>query len=121
MENIVKTLDIKFKLITVISRYYKTKIECLKEIEYTQSVKDISKILEEIYDLKIKAIEHKIPADKHQKDIDVWDQEMQSKTHVYETIIEMLEHQMGKLRQGSMEKQGPEDELTTKKRDNKGV
>ena len=46
---------------------------------------------------------------------------MQSKTHVYETIIEMLEHQMGKLRQGSMEKQGPEDELTTKKRDNKGV
>ena len=45
MKNIVKILDIKFKLMTVTNRYYKTKIERVKETEYTQSVKDISKIL----------------------------------------------------------------------------
>ena len=80
MENIVKILDIKFKLMTVTNRYYKTKIERVKETEYTQSVKDISKILQEIYNLKIKAIEQKVQADENQEDIDVWNQEMQSKT-----------------------------------------
>ena len=50
-----------------------------KEREYTQRVK---KVLEEINDLKIKAIEHKVVAGQKQEVIDVWDQEMQSKTHV---------------------------------------
>ena len=49
-----------------------------KEREYTQRVK---KVLEEINDLKIKAIEHKVVAGQKQEVIDVWDQEMQSKTH----------------------------------------
>ena len=92
-----------------------------KEGEYTRRVKDISKILEEIYDLKIKNIEHKVAADENQEDNDVWDQEMQSKAHVYETIIETLGYQMRKLRQGGTEKQGLEDELITKQRDSKGV
>ena len=56
------------------------------------------------------AIEYKVAADKKQEDNDVWDQEMQSKTNVYKTIIEALEYQMGKLRQGSTEKKGLEDE-----------
>ena len=46
---------------------------------------------------------------------------MQSKTHVCETIIETLEYQMEKLRQGSAEKQGLEDELIAKQSDRKGV
>ena len=75
----------------------------------------------EIYDLKIKAIENKVAADKNQEDIDVWDQEMQSKTQVYETIIKTLEYQMGKVRQGSTENQELEDELTIKRRGSKGV
>ena len=50
-----------------------------KEREYTQRVK---KVLEETNDLKIKAIEHKVVAGQKQEVIDVWDQEMQSKTHV---------------------------------------
>ena len=56
------------------------------------------------------AIEYKVAADEKQEDNDVWDQEMQSKTNVYKTIIEALEYQMGKLRQGSTEKKGLEDE-----------
>ena len=59
--------------------------------------------------------------DEKQEDIDVWDQEMQSKTHVYETIIETLEYHLEKLRQGSTVKQELDDELITKERDNKGV
>ena len=46
---------------------------------------------------------------------------MQSKTQVYETIIETLEYQLEKLSQGSTEKQGLEDELITKQRESKGV
>ena len=114
MENIVKALDMKFKLLTVINRDYEAMLQRAKERECTRRVNDISKILEEIYDLKIKAMEHKVAANENQEDIDVWDQEMQSKTHVYETIIETLEYQMGKLRQESAEKQGLEDELITK-------
>ena len=55
MEDIVKTLDMKFKLLTVINRDYEARLQRAKEREYTRRVKDISKILEEIYDLKIKA------------------------------------------------------------------
>ena len=109
-----KTLDMKFRLLTVIKRDFEAMLERAKEREYTQEVKDISKILEEICNLKIKAIEHKVAADGKQEDIDVWDQERQSKTHVYETIIETPEYQMRKLRQGSTEKQVLEDELITK-------
>ena len=76
MENIVKTLDIKFKLFTVINRDCEAMFGRMKEIEYTRRVKDISKILEEIYGLKIKAIEHKVTADKKQEGIDIWDQEI---------------------------------------------
>ena len=36
-------------------------------------------------------------------------------------MIETLEYQMGKLRQGSTKKQGLEDELITKQRNSKGV
>ena len=71
--------------------------------------------------MKIKAIEHKVAADEKQEDIDDWDQEVLSKTHVYETIIKTLEYQMRKLRQGSTEKHRAEDELIAKKRDNKEV
>ena len=49
-------------------------LERAKERLYTWRVKDISKILEEIYDPKTKAIEHKVTADDKQEDIDVWDQ-----------------------------------------------
>ena len=46
---------------------------------------------------------------------------MQSKTHVYQMIIETLEYQTENLRQGSTEKQKLEDGLITKQKDNKGV
>ena len=71
MENIVKTLDMKFKLLTVINRDYEAMLERAKEREYTCRVKDISKILKEIYNLKIKAIEHKLAADENQVGINV--------------------------------------------------
>ena len=51
------------------------------------------------------AIEHKVVACEKQEDIDVWDQEIQSKTYEYNTIIETLEYQIEKLRQESTEKQ----------------
>ena len=92
MENIVKTLDMKFKLFTVTNRDYEAMLQRANERECTRRVKDISKILEEIYDLKIKAMENKVAVNENQEDIDVWDQEMQSKTHVYEMIIETLEY-----------------------------
>ena len=82
----------------VINRDYEATLERTIEREYTRGVRETLKVLEEIYNLKITAIEHKVEADKKQKDIDVWDQEMQSKTHVYETIIERLEYRIGKTR-----------------------
>ena len=51
------------------------------------------------------AIEHKVVACEKQEDIDVWDQEIQSETYVYNTIIETLEYQIEKLRRESTEKQ----------------
>ena len=71
MEDIAKTQYMKFKPLIVINSDYEA-------------------MLEEIYDLKIKGIEQKVAADEKQEDIDVWDQETQSKTHVYEKIIETL-------------------------------
>ena len=121
MENIVRTLDMKFKLLAVINRDYEAMPERAKERVYTRGAKNISKILEEIYDLKIKVIEYKVAADENQEDVDVWDQEMQNKTQVCETFIETLKYQMGKFRQGSREKQEVEDELIIKQRDSKGV
>ena len=69
MEDIVKMLDMKFRLLTVTNRDYEEMLQCAKEREYTRRVKDISKILEEIYDLKIKATEHKVAAEENQEDI----------------------------------------------------
>ena len=80
----------KFKLLTVINRDYEAMSERAKERVYTRGVKNISKILEEIYDLKIKVTGHKVVADENQEDIDVWDQKMQNKTKVCETFIETL-------------------------------
>ena len=94
----METWDLKFKLMIVINRDYEATLERTIEREYTRGVRETLKVLEEIYNLKITAIEHKVEADKKQKDIDVWDQEMQSKTHVYETIIERLEYRIGKTR-----------------------
>ena len=71
--------------------------------------------------MKIKAIEHNVAAEEKQEDIDDWDEEILSKTYVYETIIKTLEYQMGKLRQGSTEKHRLEDELIAKQKDNKEV
>ena len=54
MKDIVKTLDIEFKPLTVINRDYEAMLRRGKEGEYTRIVKGISKILEEINYLKIK-------------------------------------------------------------------
>ena len=54
MKDIVKTLDIEFKPLTVINRDYEAMLRRGKEGEYTGIVKGISKILEEINYLKIK-------------------------------------------------------------------
>ena len=121
MENTVKKLETKFKLLTVINRDYEAMLERAKKKRIIQRAKNLSKILEEIYDLKIKDIENKVAAEENQEGTDVWDQEMQSKTHVYKTIIGALEQQVGKLRQRSTKKQGLEDELITMQRDSKGV
>ena len=50
-------------------------------------------------------MELNVRADQKQKDIDVWEQGIQGKTHVYETLIKAPEQQIGKLRQESKEKQ----------------
>ena len=111
----------KFKLLTVINRDYEAMLERAKKKRIIQRAKNLSKILEEIYDLKIKDIENKVAAEENQEDNDVWDQEMQSKTHVCKTIIGTLEQQVGKLRQRSTKKQRLEDELIAMQRDSKGV
>ena len=59
MVDIVKTLDMKFKLLAVINRDPEAMLERARERAYTRRVKAISKILEEINDLKIMAIEKK--------------------------------------------------------------
>ena len=46
---------------------------------------------------------------------------MQTKTYVYETIIETLKYHLERLRQGSTVKQELDDGLITKERGNKGV
>ena len=43
MEDIAKTIDIKFKLWTVKKRNYEAMLDCGKEREYTGRIKDISK------------------------------------------------------------------------------
>ena len=65
MEN-MKTPDMKFELLTVINRDYEAMLQREKEREYTRRVKDISKILEEIYNQKFKAIEHKVATNVNQ-------------------------------------------------------
>ena len=121
MENTVKKLEMKFKLLTVINRDFEAMLERTKKKRIIQRVKNLSKILEEIYDLKIKDIENKVAVEENQEGTDVWDQEMQNKTHVYEMIIGALEQQVGKLRQRSTKEQGLEDELITMQRDSKGM
>ena len=59
----------KFKLLSVINRDYEEMLERTKEREYIRRVKNISKILEKIYDLKVKAIEHKVAAGENQEDV----------------------------------------------------
>ena len=71
MEDNLKTLDMKFELFTVINKDYEAMLERAKEREHTRRVKDISKILEEINGLKIKATKHKVAADEKQEDINV--------------------------------------------------
>ena len=74
-------------------QYYRN----ITEEQYTRRVKDILQNLEEIYDLKIKAIKHKIVANENREDIDVGDQKMQNNEHVYEKIIKTPEQQNGKI------------------------
>ena len=57
----------RFKLLTVINRDYEAMLERDQEREYTQRVKHILKILEEIQDLEIIAIEYKVAADEKQR------------------------------------------------------
>ena len=59
----------KFKLLSVINRDYEEMLERTKEREYIRRVKNISKILEKIYDLKVKVIEHKVAAGENQEDV----------------------------------------------------
>ena len=66
-------------------------------------------------------IEHKVAADENQEDIDVWDQEMQSRTYVYETIIETLEYQMGKIKTRKHRKVKARGWIDNKTKGSKGV
>ena len=59
----------KFKLLSVINRDYEEMLERTKEREYIRRVKNISKILEKIYDLKVKAVEHKVAAGENLEDV----------------------------------------------------
>ena len=59
----------KFKLLSVINRDYEEMLERTKEREYIRRVKNISKILEKIYDLKVKVIEHKVATCENQEDV----------------------------------------------------
>ena len=69
MQNIVKARFMKLKLLSVINRDYEEVLERTKEKEHIRRVKNISKILEKIYDLKVKAVEHKVAAGENQEDV----------------------------------------------------
>ena len=51
MQDILITLDTKLKLLTVLNRDYDAMLARGKEREYNWKVKDISNILEEVYNL----------------------------------------------------------------------
>ena len=92
MEDILKALDLKLKLLRlmVLNRDHEAMLQRGKEREYNLRIKDISKILREVYNLKIKFMEAIIPDNEIQEEIEVLNQEMQSGTHVYKTMIEKL-------------------------------
>lgn len=92
MEDILKALDLKLKLLRlmVLNRDHEAMLQRGKEREYNLRIKDISKILREVYNLKIKFMEPIIPDNEIQEEIEVLNQEMQSGTHVYKTMIEKL-------------------------------
>ena len=88
----MKALDLKLKLLRlmVLNRDHEAMLQRGKEREYNLRIKDISKILREVYNLKIKFMEAIIPDNEIQEEIEVLNQEMQSGTHVYKTMIEKL-------------------------------
>ena len=92
MEDILKALDLKLKLLRlmVLNRDHEAMLQRGKEREYNLRIKDISKILREVYNLKIKFMEPIIPDNEIQEEIEFLNQEMQSGTHVYKTMIEKL-------------------------------
>ena len=63
MKDIVKTLDMKFKLLAVINRDYEAMLEREKERKYTGRVKDISKDFRGNIRSENQSIEHKVTAD----------------------------------------------------------
>ena len=92
MADILKALDLKLKLLRlmVLNRDHEAILERGKEREYNLRIKDISKILREVYNLKIKFMEPNIPDNEIQEEIEVLNQDMQSGTHVCKTMIEKL-------------------------------
>ena len=92
MEDILKALDLKLKLLRLMisNRDHQAMLERGKEREYNLRIKNISKILREEYNLKIKFMEPNIPDNEIQEEIEVLNQEMQSVTHVCKTMIEKL-------------------------------
>ena len=92
MEDILKALDLKLKLLRLMisNRDHQAMLERGKEREYNLRIKNISKILREEYNLKIKFMEPNIPDNEIQEEIEVLNQEIQSVTHVCKTMIEKL-------------------------------
>lgn len=92
MEDILKALDLKLKLLRLMisHRDHQAMLERGKEREYNLRIKNISKILREEYNLKIKFMEPNIPDNEIQEEIEVLNQEMQSVTHECKTMIEKL-------------------------------
>lgn len=78
MEDILKALDLKLKLLRlmVLNRDHEAMLQRGKEREYNLRIKDISKILREVYNLKIKFMEAIIPDNEIQEEIEVLNQEM---------------------------------------------
>ena len=90
METAEKTIGNKIKLLNYTNKDTELIIERRKQRELGRRKKNIEYMLEEIYAVKMEAIEQKIIEEVNQEEIDEWVASIDEQTNSYEEILEQL-------------------------------
>ena len=90
METAEKTIGNKIKLLNYTNKDTELIIERRKQRELGRRKKNIEDMLEEIYAVKMEAIEQKIIEEVNQEEIDEWVASIDEQTNSYEEILEQL-------------------------------